>query len=773
MAYSFGSVQQLPKQHYVFGEQKSVREARRENSLVGFWRVFIVIAELGLSLIPGVGTAAQVGIGLAAATANTALSAATGSLTGVGVGIDFAAAIIPGAVAMKTASKIKGVINSKNVLAAERAAISTVGEVSEKSAFRGLQKGLANARKNAMAATKLEKQAVQKSKELATRISKGELTNQELAAIEIADLSQAAAGQARIFETKTNEVLRKYNVSMKEVKETIRDLEKTFEAVKNLKFSQMASKSDFIRALDKISTTDLQKSLLRDIYVEPLMRNKGAVKTARDITHASILRNSLRDELSEDGQQMFDLFINRLKYQKNIGKKDLETIFEDMEIAFKHISLNDARVFSSMIKEDAIKESFYVFMNAGRGERSAWRKWIKFAGSRKFNDKVVQVAQLIDPNDSGRYLVERAYQSAKYKIDNYFQKKAFKKAYKQAVKGVRSTKYDLDKAFKNAGGVLIGKGNKNAMIGSRYILGIKKIGWTVGKGPVLVKFNKANTSSKVGKNVGGKKDIIVSMTDLDFKRLEIEGTKYWFAVGKKKGWFVSRGGKRARGNLGTVANNMSLFLGFVPIPALRNLLSIVSNWVENIADIARHDYFKQWIPKFERAFVRSSINRTGRLLTRAVAGGAFTAYRVKNGLKAETQKLLDAGKKLGTQEFDTALKIAATQTSRASAWVGRELQRASTTILSTFEGTDSKGYFKFVNGSTTTRSTAANLGHKIFTAALPTSLRGSLTRKGTRIGRTKGRELVGAKRNLGQIARISSAVVPTGVPTIRQITRFK
>lgn len=83
-----------------------------------FIRIFLVIAEIGLSILaPGAGTAvgaaAQVGIGLAFASANLGVSAANGDISGIGTGIDFASALIPLGGTLKLARGIGKVTESK------------------------------------------------------------------------------------------------------------------------------------------------------------------------------------------------------------------------------------------------------------------------------------------------------------------------------------------------------------------------------------------------------------------------------------------------------------------------------------------------------------------------------------------------------------------------------------------------------------------------------------------------------------------------------------
>lgn len=365
----------------------------------------------------------------------------------------------------------------------------------------------------------------------------------------------------------------------------------------------------------------------------------------------------------------------------------------------------------------------------------------------------------------GRAIPEMAYQLTKDKILRKYEKNTVEKAIEKAAKGLNRSR-KIEEAFVKSGGELL--------LENRYILGFKVLpGGYPGRRLVLIKFNKSNTSSKSGRNQGGKQDILVSMSDEQIIRFREEGTNYWFAVGQKYGWFVSRGGKRATGrSAGVLSNHLSLFLGFVPIPALRNVLSITSNWVENIADMARGTYTKDWIKKFERAIVRTTINRSVRLTTRVVIGGRLVADANRAVDKIET-KLGD--KTLNEIERTTmrGMLLQAQRKVDVSKWVARELQRVSGTALTTFEGKTKDGYFTFTSGASKTRSGGENFARKMFGAALPTSVKSTVTRTARRRGAYGGIRLVGAKRDLSQIARTWSAVTPSGVPQLRTITKIR
>lgn len=98
--------------------------------------------------------------------------------------------------------------------------------------------------------------------------------------------------------------------------------------------------------------------------------------------------------------------------------------------------------------------------------------------------------------------------------------------------------------------------------------------------------------------------------------------------------------------------------------------------------------------KLSTAIFRSAINRSGRLLSRVVIGGAFRTNRVLKALNSVERTGLD---KKALKAYESALNKAAVKamSSETSNVVGRELQRLTTATLTTFEYKDKDGHFHF------------------------------------------------------------------------------
>lgn len=776
MSLVYGTVPQTPTRYYEFASQTKQNIRNSKTSMptgVSFVRILITIGEIAATFIPGVGPLAQTAIGLVGAGINTALSAEDGTLSAFSVGLDFTAGLIPGITGIRYANKVRRGYATARTLAAEKTILRGIGDAAEEKAFKIFHKESRIASKKLASAQKLQGEAIRKSKNLLKRWARGTFTNEEKLILKYEKyLGEEAKGALNIAknEARLARGLDEFKVSMKDVQKTLREYREIFEHIKGLKTAKISSKARLIKEIEK-AAPGMRAELLKEIYVPGYISKKSAIGTLNLEAKIKII-NVMKNMSAESRKIMTSaikfIFARRLEVRQI--EKFMSKIFEVIEKTHPedmvHVNL--------LVKKDFLNSTFNAFGVLGRGfETTARRRIIKKLGSRWFNDRIVQRLQLIDPNDFGRMFPEKAYQYLKDKLKDNLLKRATRGGLRKAAILLKEAE-DVEAAFEKSGGTL--------MEGSRhYIIGIKVLHSSFNNHICYVKFNKLNTAAKHAvwrgqqtKNHGGKKDILIQVTSWELHRLlGIGGMKYWWDVGRKKGWFVSRGGSRKDlgDSLSAVSNELSLFLGFVPIPALRNVLSITSNWVENIADMSRGNYFKEWIPKFERAIIRTSINRSFRLLTRYVIPGYARLGAKARSFKNIQVSAIDKGLKKGSKawkDFVTAsLKTSYKKIDKAWEIIGRESQRLSTTVLSTFEGKDKNGYFKFVPSS------GEKLAKKILFAAAPTAVRGALLRKGKH-DKSYAKGLIGARRNLGQMGRVWSAVTPTGtVKPLRTLTRIR
>lgn len=162
------------------------------------------------------------------------------------------------------------------------------------------------------------------------------------------------------------------------------------------------------------------------------------------------------------------------KIQSNVGRVTSKVAYRDnvalVQGALSSLSLEGQRIVSELGQLDpkAIVEMFMSFQK--HSDPSKLVRLIKKAGSRDFNDKWVQTAQLIDANDFGRYGPERAYQFLKDKIEGILEKSAFKKAWVASKKVIKESQ-NLQQAFERSGGLMIP--GTNGQIPGNYLFGYK------------------------------------------------------------------------------------------------------------------------------------------------------------------------------------------------------------------------------------------------------------------------------------------------------------
>lgn len=469
------------------------------------------------------------------------------------------------------------------------------------------------------------------------------------------------------------------------------------------------------------------------------------------------------------------------------------------------INLKLAKIFgrNGNMTMDRLPE--VIFKAYSIDQRMTVRGAIRYLGSAKFNRRWVQKLQFIaDPNDAGRYFVEESYQKASAWVNK---KLAFRKTWSSKTSGSAAERMSVDRSqgiLNQVGRAADGtplsklgrmqqafiKGGGALWPYNRYIIGHKVILESkvpMGDHLVLIKFNKANTApkgdftaisdhnnsvykkggAKVGgtyqrpniayRNIGGKRDIMILASSKDLERFSIEGTSYWFAVGKKRGWFVSRGGKRAARGSKSVSDNLALFLGFAPIGAMKNVGSIVTNWVENVNSLAKGHYTDTYLKKWVGSFESTLFNRTGRLLSRGVLGGiAKNAARDAKGFMA---------------------------------FVGRnaprELQRMASIFTHSVAGKNARGEFKFgvKSGATVLRTAGLGVGAALRSAGMRVAKSDNYVDKlGNVIGSPSGRpsrqssytsQLNSTARKFGVIRRLPGTITPNDIFNPRSAGRIK
>lgn len=596
-------------------------------------------------------------------------------------------------------------------------------------------------------------------------------------------------------------VASKYHTTMDEVMKSANELFEIFEHTKNYGIMQKLSTGSFMKQLEKETDNKFILDVLKERYGYAIrqqsyfgrLANQNTANRAASLAQLRDVEISLLEGSPSDAaiwQSLKSRLIQTTKTRDNIHWWNSKLAYRDsaqmIDDALSSMTPLGQEVVSRLGVSDP-KDLLNLFSAFQRHtDSNAVVRFIKKAGSKDFNENWVQKAQMLsgDANDIGRYGPERAYQYLKGKIEAILEKSAFKKAWVSAKKVIKESA-NLQNAFERAGGVMIP--GKSGQIPGNYLFGYKIIDRNPANGwhTVFLKFVKETTNNK--------KDVLIRATEHDLKMLQEEGVDYYWRVGKRKGWWISKGGKKVSTSLGTVSSSLSLFLSFVPIPALRNLLSIVTNFVENTSAMIKGNWHQEWWGKFERAFIRTAINRTARLATRVVLGGLYKqAYMAKvtpklaeqasgiasrKGAEQVSNKVIASSKLDAFITMQTAKEFGRLESKALSRsnWLGRELQRFTSVALGTLETYDkSSGLFEF-----RTDSYGDRFGKKLLQTSIPTAIKSSTIRSSTRkfnaMGRPNpARQLIGARRNLGQITRIYGSTTPSGVvKPLRSFTTIK
>lgn len=642
----------------------------------------------------------------------------------------------------------------------------------------------------------------------------------KLTAKALASNKRSFLGRQETYVKKLTTLLDKFSATTQELDEIMTGFENVAEQLTKLKFWDYANKGRFMTKVNRMAGAVTGNSDLTNATSIFTNAYKGAVS----LTPANIMEASLKVERGIARQRQFKAFETIMKNADMSveGKMKVETLFNRLMYAPSSITENTMMV-DSIVKTLPAHEGevFFKIIAAGAGDllsespealkeafgkqlnllsQKVYSKKIQFInkiGSKLFNDRVVQNIQLIDPNDLGRAPIERGYQYLKKKLsEKYAQKVANNLTHKVVHKTIENLdnvskfKNELDgikQLFNESGGYLIPN--------NRYLLGYKVLDTQGKKNVVLLKFNPFYASGDTGKNIGGKKDVLVMATNDDLKQLRNIGVQYYWDYGYGKGWWRSRGGKKEVMPIGarTLATGLSLFLGFIPIPALRNMLSITSNIVENISDMAKGDYVNNYIRKLNASFQRTLLNRANRFVMRELIGKSISVgmtsnrylndgfYRgavdkrinvqnISGSITNSTLQGLKSYQQISGNSIRWMIKKLALNNRRLGQAIGRESSRYSGALLNELITVNKKnGNLEF------NKNVSANkIGTRVANASITSTTR--YLKKGERILQKSGMvsELIGSKRKMQQTLRVYSSVTPNGkVKPLRNLGKIK
>lgn len=172
-------------------------------------------------------------------------------------------------------------------------------------------------------------------------------------------------------------------------------------------------------------------------------------------------------------------------------------------------------------------------------------------------------------------------------------------------------------------------GKQGRYWGGSLVMGYRVLQELEGMKVIQVYFNKVATNAHTfgSKNRGGKKDIIMPITNHMLKKWKKAASHSEFYLSHIA---LSRGGRP----IGYEVQDgfFSNFLSFVPLPALRNILSVISNFKSVIKDISKGTFFSSWFSEFSKTVKRLYIHKLGKL------GGSFLSI-LGEGIGKEGQRI--------------------------------------------------------------------------------------------------------------------------------------
>lgn len=554
--------------------------SKKDDDGLTWLSIALTIAEVGAMFIPGVGPLASTGIAAIGAAAQTGIEyAQTGTVSPTSIGLNAASLFLPGvthgvgAVIKNSAWGINRAIE-KTAIGAQKAfeaAKNTVGD----SAIVG--KAVTSWSKEILETTKQAKY-LKRTQELA-KIFRGE--------------TEMVIGNGLTRPFISGEVENLFSQTL--TKGTRGGLEALDEGTRETEKDLSLSENIEREFIDKFGVLDAQELFRR------VTRAESA--SERD----TIIRLFLVEKLSTEDAWVFTQRIREItkgSFRTTQGVADA----------------NKAAAEAMRAAKAANKELFNEASNVQR-----FNYFMRKIGSAKFNDRVVQIVQLMDPADAGRYIIERLYR----RMVKYF---------KPLMRMLGSVN-KIDEAFVKAGGTLV---NSNVIVGYR-VIGYNK------KNPmytdIMISFYPEATRSKhatsrngkANKNYHGKPPVFVTASNIEITGLVEGGMKYYLSK-----WAITRGGSAATfSSLEGMGMALMMILPFMQTGMLRNILSLGSN-ISKMSKRFAKSGLDGWGDDFIKSFRRAIVNRPGRFLARGIiaplAGrfGRLTALIVSR----ESQRLI-------------------------------------------------------------------------------------------------------------------------------------
>ena len=347
-----------------------------------------------------------------------------------------------------------------------------------------------------------------------------------------------------------------------------------------------------------------------------------------------LLSTKNRESLNEGLNLIYKKIIESNKYSPEITQELLSMIQEaiDTNVMKDNVSAIVA-AFKAINKKYKIMEASsretYLSKFGIKPYMTTSQKMRRFLASHKFRHDYVDRLKYLNPSMAARKPINYAYRQLEKIFGKYF-KKMFSDDTKQVIKkGFKLSKREIKR--------MIRKG-ETINLNSQWLNSLRVIKPSPELNLTLITFDEKITY--------GKEPVFIWATIKELEELiRSPGRTY---INK---FAISRGGKSVGvlGLFGIKGNKFankvfSNVFQFLPIQAVRNVLSVLGNFKREIPKMKNGTYFKTYLDDYRKAFINYGIGRATRLIARGILAPALTNSGIFDKAFAKVFKTNDLGK---------------------------------------------------------------------------------------------------------------------------------
>ena len=310
--------------------------------------------------------------------------------------------------------------------------------------------------------------------------------------------------------------------------------------------------------------------------------------------------------------------------------------------AYNKLTPEAQRALNGLVISEKIEKTGDVYRRltriGGMLEPQTWTQKVNRVFAGKWGNRITQAVQLGNPNDMAREILNKPFNKLTRMMKKrvaQFSRWVMRSEEKIGIaaeevmrKGFRSWAGKISKAAaKNF--VRINEGLKRngfVFVDQEFVMGFRVVQAGPTSSQIMVFFNPITTGAATpgSKNYNGKPELLISLANVHINAWKLSMDPGHFYLKGGSGFAriaLTSGGRHAY--TGTV-NLMAYgaFMAFIPLSALRNVLSVGSNFKNVGKDISKGIYQAKWRDTLVNTFERLLPNKIAKLVG-AVAGAPF------------------------------------------------------------------------------------------------------------------------------------------------------